>query len=168
MLSPWLIQAICLRPLSPLTAAACPGWLWVSQKFPSVIQWHINLRKSQPFRKGRHHSKPQYSCSGQHHLTHSYTQFCHFCLRWHEKQRRSECAFLSLYILHFLSTYLDLLCAFSKSHSLSLSCISCLYEHRGLSECTVNGAAARSGSEEQLEQYRLMALETAEASGMNK
>lgn len=66
------------------------------------------------------------------------------------------------------STYLVSLSASSKSHSPSLSVVSYLYEHRGLSECTVSGAAARSGSEEQLEQYRLMAQETAEASGMNK
>lgn len=75
---------------------------------------------------------------------------------------------LYLYILDFLSTYFELLCAFSKSQSQSLSRVSYLYEHRGLSESTVSGAAARSGSEERLVWYRLMAQETAEESGMNK
>ena len=56
VLSPWLSQAICLSPPSPLTAAACPGQLQASQKSPSVIQQHINLLKSQPFQKGRRHS----------------------------------------------------------------------------------------------------------------
>lgn len=54
--SPWLGRAICLSPPSPLTAAVCPGWLWASQKSPSVIQQHINLLKSQPFQKGRRRS----------------------------------------------------------------------------------------------------------------
>lgn len=64
-------------------------------------------------------------------------------------------------ILLFLSTYLMSLGAFSKSHSPSLSVVSYLYEHSGLSERTVSGAAAQSGPEERLEQYRLMAQETA-------
>lgn len=55
-LSPWLSQAICSSPPSPLTAAACPGRLQASQKSPSVIQRHINLLKSQPFLKGRRHT----------------------------------------------------------------------------------------------------------------
>lgn len=50
--------------------------------------------------------------------------------------------------------------AFRKSHSLSMSVVSYLYEHSGLSERTVSGAAARSGPE-WLERYRLMARETA-------
>lgn len=51
--------------------------------------------------------------------------------------------------------------AFSKSYSLSLSIVSYLYEHSGLSERAVSGAAARAGPEERLERYRLMAQETA-------
>lgn len=74
---------------------------------------------------------------------------------------RGEYIFFSPCILLFLSTYLTSLGASSKSHSLSPSVVSYLYEHSGLSERTVSGAAARSGLEEQLEWYRLMAQETA-------
>lgn len=84
----------------------------------------------------------------------------------HMKSDRGTSAFFpSPRVFLLLSTYLMSLGAFSKSHSLSLSMASYLYEHTGRTE---SGAAGRSRPEERLEQYRLMAQETALASGMNK
>lgn len=165
-LSPWLGQAICLSPPSPVTAAVCPGWFWASQKSPSVIQQHINLLKSQPFQKGRCQSNFRSVVQGNI-ISLSQIHDSGTSALDDMKSEGGACAF-SPCVLLLLSTYLISLGAFSKSHSLSLSIPSYLYEHTGLWECTVSGAAARSGPEERLEQYRLMAQETASASGMNK
>lgn len=164
-LSPWLRHAICLSPPSPLTAAVCPGRLRASQKSPSVIQQHINLLKSQPFQKGRRQSK--FSAVVQDNIIPlSQIQDSGTSALDDMKSDRGTSAFFpSPFVFLLLSTYLMSLGAFSKSHSPSLFIASYLYEHTGHTE---SGAAARSRPEERLEQYRLMAQETASASGMNK
>lgn len=164
VLSPWLSRAICLSPPSPLTAAACPGQLRASQKSPSAIQQHINLLKSQPFQKGRRHSNLSAVVRGNIislSQIHDSVTSALDDMKSEGGGGRGECIFLSPHILLFLSTYLMSLGAFSKSYSLSLSIVSYLYEHSGLSERAVSGAAARAGPEERLERYRLMAQETA-------
>lgn len=168
-LSPWLGQAICLSPPSPLTAAVCPGWLWASQKSPSVIQQHINLLKSQPFQKGRRRS--YFSAVVRGNIISLSQIWGSGTSALDDMRSEGEACPFSLFLcmlLLLLCTYRASLGAFSKSHSLSLSIASYLYEHTGLWERTVSGAAARAGPKARLEQYRLMAQETAWASGMNK
>lgn len=149
-------------------AAACPGQLWASQKSPSVIQRHINLLKSQPFQKGRRHGNLSAVVLGNIISLSQIHDSVTSALYDMKREGGASAFFVSHQILLFLSTYLMSLGAFSKTRSPSLSVISYLYEHSGLSERTVSGAAARSGPGERLERYRLMARETAWASGMNK
>lgn len=77
------------------------------------------------------------------------------------KSEKEASIFFAARMFPFLSTYLMSLGALSKSHSLSLSIVSYLYEHSSLSEHMVSGATAWSGPEERLKRCRLMAWETA-------